>query len=356
MRILLLSPDEPPPGLLHALVALDIVPVVIRHGRDGATDGAIEYLRVATRGDAASPADLRWSRKALRAAVRDAAPVLLHLVGDPWTPTAEAGAAAAKKIGLPYVLVGTSSHGGPKGLTAKWQADRVRDGAAGLAGIARPALERLANGKATKPTAVIPLAGLPVPPAAERGEMAPPVKLAVVGRVVRERGLDLLLNALAETFGDWRLRIVGTGPMQEELEAQAQRLGLSSRIEWLGPLPRESLSQLWADTDALVAPSRSTPEWVEPTGGLVLDAMAHGVPAIVSRNGALPDVVAEAGLVIAEEDESALTRALRALVNEPARCRTLGALAQARVAEVYSDAAVAQRLATFWRQVLATTG
>lgn len=353
MRVLILSPEEPPQGLLHALVALDIAPVVVRHGGESATDGAIQYIRVATRGDAASPADLRWSRKALRGAVRDAAPALLHLVGDPWTPTAEAGAAAAKKLGLPYVLVGTSSHGGPKGLTAKWQADRVRDGAAALAGIARPALERLVAVNSTNPTAVIPLAGIPVPLSAERGEAAPPLRLAVVGRVVRERGLDLLLSSLAETFGDWRLRIAGTGPMQEELEAQAQRLGLSSRIEWLGALPRESLPQLWANTDALVVPSRSTPEWVEPTGSLVLDAMAHGVPAIVSRSGALPDVVAEAGLVIAEEDEAALTRALRALVNEPALCRTLGALARARVAEVYSDQAVAQRLATFWRQVLA---
>src|SRR5664279_1582181 len=169
MRVLLLSPEEPPPGLLHALVALDIAPVVICHGHEGATNGELEYIRVASRGDAESPADLRWSRKALRAAVRDAAPALLHLVGDPWTPTAEAGAAAAKKLGLRYVIVGTSSHGGPKGLTAKWQADRVRDGAAGLAGIARPALERLASGNTAKPTAVIPLAGLPVRLTAERG-------------------------------------------------------------------------------------------------------------------------------------------------------------------------------------------
>jgi glycosyltransferase involved in cell wall biosynthesis len=141
--------------------------------------------------------------------------------------------------------------------------------------------------------------------------------------------------------------------MQEEIEAQAQRLGLSSRIEWLGPLPRESLPRLWADTDALVAPSRSTAEWVEPTGSIVLEAMAHGVPAIVSRSGALPDVVAEAGLVIAEEDEPALTRALRALVDEPSRCRTLGELARTRVAEVYSNRAVAQQMASLWRQVLA---
>lgn len=354
MRILMLSPDEPTHGLLHALASLGVVPLVVRHSGDSATDGMIEYIRVATRGDATSPADLRWSRKALRAAIRDVTPALLHLVGDPWTPTAEAGAAAARKAGLPYVLVGTSNHGGPKGLTAKWQADRVREGAAALAAVARPALERLTSLSPAKPAAVIPLRGVPAPDMAPRDEATPPVRLTVVGRVVRERGLDLLLDSLAETYGDWRLRIAGTGPMQETLEAQAQRLGLSARIEWLGALPRESLPRLWADTDALVAPSRSTPDWVEPTGSIVLEAMAYGIPAIVSRSGALPDVVAEAGLVIAEEDGPALTRALRALIDEPARCRSLGALARARVEEVYSDEALAGRLASLWRQVLTT--
>ena len=286
--------------------------------------------------------------------MRDVTPALLHLVGDPWTPTAEAGAAAARKAGLPYVLVGTSSHGGPKGLTAKWQADRVREGAAALVGVARPALEHLVSPGSTKPAAAIPLSGVRAVGVSRRDEPGSPVRLAVVGRVVRERGLDLLLDSLAETYGDWRLRIAGTGPMQEELEAQAQRLGLSSRIEWLGALPRESLPQLWANTDALVAPSRSTADWVEPTGSIVLEAMAHGIPAIVSRSGALPDVVAEAGLVIAEEDGPALTRALRSLVDEPARCLSLGALARARVEEVYSEEAVARRLASLWRQV--TTG
>jgi glycosyltransferase involved in cell wall biosynthesis len=175
---------------------------------------------------------------------------------------------------------------------------------------------------------------------------------AVVGRIVPERGLDLLIDALAEVYGDWRLQIVGTGPSQEPLEAQAQRLGLSARIEWLGGVPRHELATIWTSTDALIAPSRSTPAWVEPSGSLVLEAMAWGVPAIVSRCGALPDVVGDAGMVIDEGDRPALTRALSRLVEDPSRSLALGASARQRVLEHYGDGPIAERMATFWREAL----
>ena len=351
VRVFLLAPEPPSRDVLRALLALGIEPVVARSTGDAETDGQIQYLRVAARGDARDPMDLRWSRKALRAALRDTGPNLLHIIGDPWTPTAEVGASAARDLKIPYVLVGTSSLGGPSGITARWQARRVRDGAKGLAGVARPALEHLAGGSTPLPTAVIPPSGLVVPLAVPPRHDPPPVVFGVVGRVVKERGLDLLLDALGETYGDWRLRIVGTGPVQEALEAQAQRLGLSARVEWLGALPREALGEFYATLDVLVAPSRSTPQWVEPTGTLVLEAMAHGCGVIVSRCGALPDVVGDAGLIVNEDDRAGLARALQGLVSEPARCRPLGAAARHRAIERYSDGPIAEAMVGLWRRV-----
>jgi glycosyltransferase involved in cell wall biosynthesis len=177
---------------------------------------------------------------------------------------------------------------------------------------------------------------------------------AVVGRVVRERGIDVLIDALIEVHGDWRLRIIGTGPEQEKLEARAQTVGLSSRIEWMGGLPREALTEMWPEIDVLIAPSRVTSSWVEPTGSVVLDGMAHAVPAVVSNSGALPDVVAGAGMIIEEGDREALSRALQGLVSTPARCRVLGNAARQRVVEHYGDGPIAERMVAWWRQVLAT--
>lgn len=352
MRVLILSPEPPARGILQSLPPHGVEVIVARAKGDTETHGLVRYERLPARGDPHDAMDFRWSRKPLRELVRDTRPDLIHLIGDPWTPTAEAGASAARDLKVPYTLVGTSSLGGARGLTARWQANRVRDGAAGLAGITKPALDLLTADAGPGPRAVLPHPGFEVPARPRDRASDSTLQFAVVGRVVPERGLDLLFDALAEVYGDWRLQIVGTGPSQEALEAQAQRLGLSSRIEWLGGVPRQELAGLWTEVDALVAPSRSTPAWIEPTGSLVLEAMAWGVPAIVSRCGALPDVVGDAGMVIDEGDRPALTRALARLVDDPARARTLGAAARQRVLEHYGDGPIAERMARFWGECL----
>jgi glycosyltransferase involved in cell wall biosynthesis len=177
-----------------------------------------------------------------------------------------------------------------------------------------------------------------------------PLTIGVIGRVVPERGLDILLDALAGVHGDWRLKIVGTGPAQEPLEQQAQRLGLSSRIEWLGGIPRTELAPVWDAIDVLVAPSRSTPAWAEPTGSLVLEAMARRRAVVVSRSGALPDVVSDAGLVVDEGDTEALARAITRLVREPEFVGVLGGRGRERVLQHFGDGPIAERMAAFWKE------
>lgn len=352
MRVLILAPEPPSRGVLHSLVALGVEPIVARAGGDSETDGLVRFVRVQARGDASDPLNLRWSRKSLRTLVRDTRPNLLHIIGDPWTPTAEAGAAAARDLKVPYVLVGTSSVGGPGGLTARWQARRVRDGAAVLAGSVRSAMDHLAReAPESIPRGVVPTTGLSIPPVPQGRSTPENPVFGVVGRVVPERGLDLLLEALAEVYGDWRLRIVGTGPAQEALEAQAQRLGLAARMEWLGGLPRQALEDFWGGIDALIAPSRSTPSWVEPTGAVVLEAMAHGIAPIVTRCGALPDVVGTGGLIVDEDDRPALARVLQKLVQEPERFRVLGAAARQHAIERFGDRPVAEQMVALWSRI-----
>ncbi len=351
MHVLILAPEPPSRGVLQSVTSHGIIPIVVRPREPAGPDGMVIHERVAARGDPHDPLSFRWSRRALRTVLRDKRPELLHLIGDPWTPTAETGAAAARDLKIPSVLVGTSALGGAKGITARWQANRVRDGAAALAGISKPALDHLCEGAGPVPRAVLPQPGFAIPSAIAVREPPPFPTFAIVGRLVPERGIDLALRALAEVFGEWRLLIVGTGPSQEELERQAQTLGLSARIEWLGGLPRQELEQLWPRIDVLVAPSRSTPAWVEPTGTVVLEAMSHGVAVVVSRSGALPDLVADSGMVVEEDDQPALARALARFVTEPALTRELGTSARSRALAGFSDGAIAERMVQLWRQV-----
>lgn len=353
MRVLILSAAPPSRDVLRALASNGIEPVVARADAEGGTDGLVQYVRVAARGDRSRPTDLRWSRRGLRAAVRDARPALVHIVADPWTPTAEAGAAAARDLRIPYVLVGSSLVGGPKGLTARWQSDRVTAGAAAVGGSVRPALDRLLGGASTtKPTAVIPPGGLPIPAIWHARVAQLPIVFALAGRLVPERGTELLLQALSLTYGDWRLRVIGTGPTHEAAERRAQQLGLASRVEWLGALPRNQLPEFWQTIDVIAAPSLSTSGWVEPSGHMVLQAMAHGIAPIVSRCGALPDVVGGAGVIVDENDAPQMAAALQRFVSEPAECRAIGQAARQHVLERYGDGAVAERMILLWRRVL----
>ncbi len=105
----------------------------------------------------------------------------------------------------------------------------------------------------------------------------------------------------------------------------------------------------------VVVPSRNTPRWVEATPRAALDAMAHGIAVVGSTGGALPETIADAGLVVPEEDVPALSEALQRLHDDPAEVQRLGLAGRRRTMDLYSDAAVAERTLGFWRDLLRAT-
>jgi glycosyltransferase involved in cell wall biosynthesis len=175
--------------------------------------------------------------------------------------------------------------------------------------------------------------------------------MGFVGRLVPERGGETLLRALAQLLGPWTLTVVGTGPEQEPLEALAQRLGLASRIRWLGGVPKSELGPVWAELDCLVVPSHDTPTWVDRANPILLEAMSRGIAPVVTRAGALPELVGDAGVVV--EDRDSMVSALQHLLADPVRVRALGERARQRILEEFVDSAVAARTRGFWEQVLA---
>jgi glycosyltransferase involved in cell wall biosynthesis len=179
--------------------------------------------------------------------------------------------------------------------------------------------------------------------------------LGFVGRLIHEKGLDLLFRAAVKLVGRWTLTVVGTGPAQEELEALAERLGIAGRVTWLGALPRVAVDQVWPRLDVVVVPSRNTPRWVEAVPRAALDAMAHGVAVIGSTGGALPETIGDSGLVLPEEDVGALADALQRLHDDPAEVQRLGLAGRRRVMDLYTDTAVAERTLAFWRELLHAT-
>jgi glycosyltransferase involved in cell wall biosynthesis len=151
-----------------------------------------------------------------------------------------------------------------------------------------------------------------------------PVRVLAVGRLVRDKALDLLIDAFAAAgfaAGEAELELRGTGPLEAELRARAERRGVAARLP--GAVPPAELGPVYAAADVLALVST-----YEPFGVTLREGAAAGLPLIASRAaGAVGDVAVhdENALVIDPGDRDQLTDALRRLVREPELRRRLAA-------------------------------
>jgi glycosyltransferase involved in cell wall biosynthesis len=151
-------------------------------------------------------------------------------------------------------------------------------------------------------------------PAGERS--SGPVRILTLGRLVPDKNLDGLIAAFAEAGfeeGEAELEIRGTGPLEGELRAQAERLGAAVRFP--GPVPPGSLGETYAAADVLALVST-----YEPFGVTLREGAGAGLPLIASkRAGAAGDVAVEGenALVVDPADRGQIAAALRRLVREP---------------------------------------
>jgi glycosyltransferase involved in cell wall biosynthesis len=129
-----------------------------------------------------------------------------------------------------------------------------------------------------------------------------------------------------------RLLIVGGGPQQAELEALATQLNLSDYTTFSGPVRHAEVPGYLRQLNIYIAASRD-----ESFGVAVVEASACGLPVIVSNVGGLPEVVEDGvtGLVVENENSSALAEAMICLVKSPALRRQMGAAGRRRVLEHY---------------------
>lgn len=139
--------------------------------------------------------------------------------------------------------------------------------------------------------------------------------VAFAGRLVEEKGLDLLLRALA-LLPTARLEVAGDGPMRGEWEALATSLGLRSRVKFLGSLSFQGVAELYARTAVVCVPSL----WDEPFGYAVAEAMAMERPVVGTPRGALSELLADGrGFVASAATPEALAEALAVALDDGPR-------------------------------------
>jgi glycosyltransferase involved in cell wall biosynthesis len=158
------------------------------------------------------------------------------------------------------------------------------------------------------------------------------VALLSVGAVVPRKGYDVLVTALAKIEHlPWRLVIVGDCTRSaidtQLLRAEIARLGLAERIILRGVVTADELASLYACSDLFVLPSR-----FEGYGMAFTEAIAHGLPVVGTKVGAIAQTVPDnAGVLVPADDADALASALRRLIEKPEQRERLAAGARAAV-------------------------
>lgn len=183
--------------------------------------------------------------------------------------------------------------------------------------------------------------GIDLPKLAARAMPGP--ELLFVGRLSQQKGLDRLLPVLARLHAkgrSFRCTLIGDGPLRGELEGQARKLSLTGKVTFPGNQEQEVIQAKLLQTRAFVLPSR-----YEGLSNAALEALAFGVPCILSRCGGVDSCLsAETGWVFDSGDDSRLEKALIEALDLPDdRWQQMSRACGALVAKSFSLDDIARR-------------
>lgn len=199
--------------------------------------------------------------------------------------------------------------------------------------------------------------GLDAPPAAwgplggpELPEDVP--VLVAVSRLVRQKGLDVMIEALAlirERHPETRLVVLGEGPLRAELDALARARGVEDSVSLAGRVG--DVAWWLRRADVFVHAAR----W-EGFGLALLEAMLCAKAIVASNVSSLPEIVVdgETGCLVAPDDPVALAAAVGALLDDPGRAQAYGEAGRARALEEFSVARMTERTMLVYEEARAS--
>jgi glycosyltransferase involved in cell wall biosynthesis len=199
----------------------------------------------------------------------------------------------------------------------------------------------------------VTLLGLGTPEVAARPPLNSPPKVAFVGRLVREKGLDVAIRAFArvgQEVPDAQFIVVGDGPERGAIEQLIATLQLAASVKMLGKLSPAAAEAAVSDCWLQVAPSR----WVEPFGLVAIEAQMRGTAIVASAAGGFLETVDDGrtGFLVATDDEDAWVRAMVGLLSNRERAEAMGRAGRARAVELFSQRLIADRLIDIYQNVI----
>ncbi|MFP3905176.1 MAG: glycosyltransferase family 4 protein [Armatimonadota bacterium] len=158
-----------------------------------------------------------------------------------------------------------------------------------------------------------------------------------VGRIVYEKGLDILVEALSHLPNSYRLLMVGSGRYLDELKQQIEELDLACRVVHVPRVPQPEVADYLNSMDIFVLPSRTIAVWQEQFGRVLPQAMLCETAVIGSDSGAIPEVIGAAGLVFPEGDPERLAESIKRLGEDSAYREEVAGRGRERALEKFVD-------------------
>ncbi|HBS25635.1 MAG TPA: glycosyltransferase family 4 protein [Gammaproteobacteria bacterium] len=176
-----------------------------------------------------------------------------------------------------------------------------------------------------------------------------PEEILFVGRLVEKKGLKLLLAAMPqvlEAYPDTRLRIIGDGPLRDQLTSQVDALGLRSEVSFLGRcIHSELVTHLHSAAMVVLPFSVAVGGDMEGLGLTIVEAMGCETPVIIGDVPAIHDVVqhGQHGVIVNPESKEALANAVIALRDSPQKARKMARSGRQRALQIYDWQVVGER-------------
>jgi glycosyltransferase involved in cell wall biosynthesis len=282
-------------------------------------------------------------RARLGRVLREHRPDVVFLEAESYSLAALQWSGVVHRTGVPFGVQCAENLDRPLPVPVRRGRARVLERAAFVAARSHSAAALARRWGATGTIGFAPHA-VPPWPAAPPAPAGRPFTVGYAGRLVPEKDPIGLLEAVERLGGDARLVLFGDGPLRGELEAA----GAAGRpVTVRSDVAHEAMAAAYAEMDVLALPSRTTPTWTEQFGRVLVEALWCGVPVVGTASGEIPWVIEATGggLVVPEGDGAALTGALRALRDDPARRAALASAGRATVQRMFSLPAAADALA-----------
>ncbi|MBC7790577.1 MAG: glycosyltransferase family 4 protein [Anaerolineae bacterium] len=186
-----------------------------------------------------------------------------------------------------------------------------------------------------------------------RRQLSPSPTVSFAGRLVPEKGVDVLLHAfvrIAHELPEARLIIAGDGPQRDAMQRLMAELGLESRVTMTGYLPREVLEQTCEAAWVQAVPSR----WAEPFGVVAVESMMRGRAVVGTMGGGLSEIIreGETGYLVPPGDVQSLGEALLTVLRDRAVAERMGETARSDAMLRFSQSTFADRLLELYQQAI----